>query len=139
MTKSEFEFLVRAVIHCESGGDPTAVSSVGAKGLMQLMDSTGRQWHRTLRLDGEYDPFNPSQNERIGRAYLSWLIDHYDKDIPTALAAWNFGIGNIRKIFRSRGLLSFVALFPFLPQETQDFVHRVLDKKESLEAKESVQ
>ncbi|UCD95652.1 MAG: lytic transglycosylase domain-containing protein, partial [Candidatus Zixiibacteriota bacterium] len=47
--------LVRAVIRADSGGDPTAVSGAGAKGLMQLMDTTAADM-------GVKDVFDARQN-----------------------------------------------------------------------------
>ncbi|RME22008.1 MAG: hypothetical protein D6800_11495, partial [Candidatus Zixiibacteriota bacterium] len=75
--------LLRAVIHTESGGDPAAVSPRGAKGLMQLMDSTAVSM-------GVKDPFDPAQNIRGGAAYLRRLLDQFG-DLRLALAAYNAG------------------------------------------------
>jgi len=75
--------LVKAVIKVESNFDSGAVSSAGAKGLMQLMDATGEQL-------GVEDPFDPRQNVEGGVAYLRQLLDRYS-DLSLALAAYNAG------------------------------------------------
>jgi len=78
------EDLLYSVIHTESGFRPNAVSSAGARGLMQLMPSTAR----TLGVD---DAFRPDQNIAGGTAYLDQLLTRYHDDLKLALAAYNAG------------------------------------------------
>ena len=75
--------LVKAVIKVESNFDPRAVSHAGAKGLMQLMDATGKQL-------GVADPFDAKQNVEGGAAYLRQMLDRFG-DLSLALAAYNAG------------------------------------------------
>lgn len=90
---------IRAVIRIESGGDPRAVSPVGAMGLMQVMPST---WATlTARHALGRDPFDTRANILAGTAYLRELIDRY-ADLPTALAAYNAGPGRV-DAWRTRG------------------------------------
>jgi soluble lytic murein transglycosylase-like protein len=98
--------LIRAVITTESGGDPRAVSRAGAQGLMQLMPSTAAEL-------GVKDPFDPVQNIMAGSCYLSKLIDRYQGNVQLALAAYNWGMGNLE---RSPGAL---------PRETREYIARV--------------
>ena len=77
--------LVRAVIEAESNGDPRAVSASGAKGLMQLVDSTAAAY-------GVSNSFDPRQNIAAGARYLSDLIGRFG-DLRLALAAYNAGPG----------------------------------------------
>ena len=58
--------LVYAVIEVESGGNPKAISSAGAAGLMQLMPDTATTFRVRNRFDVE-------DNVRAGVAYLAWL------------------------------------------------------------------
>lgn len=123
--------LIQAVIEQESGGSATAQSKAGAKGLMQLMDATGKEWHAILGIEDTYDPFNAQQNEKIGTAYLNWLLKEFDHDIQFALAAYNYGIGNIKKLIKRRGE-SFENIEPYLPTETRHYVRSVLGKRERI-------
>ena len=82
--------LVHAVITQESGGDPSAISTAGAMGLMQLMPSTAASY-------GVTNPFNPNQNVAGGVAYLHDLLVRYHGNLSLALAAYNAGSGAVAK------------------------------------------
>lgn len=100
--------LVRAVLVVESGGDPAAVSPRGARGLMQLMPATARQY-------GVRDVFDPEQNIRAGSRYLRDLADRYRNDLELTLAAYNAGPAAVDQ---------HGAIPPI--KETLDYVPRVL-------------
>ncbi len=76
--------LIHAVISAESGYNPSARSSKGAVGLMQLMPETAARYSVTNRLD-------PEQNIRGGTRYLGDLLLMFNNDLRLALAAYNAG------------------------------------------------
>ena len=82
--------LVSALMAVESDFDPTAVSSKGAQGLMQLMPLIARYYR-------VYNPFDPQQNIEGGIRYLRDMLRLFDNQLPLALAAYNAGEGLVRK------------------------------------------
>jgi len=100
--------LIYAVIKAESNGDPHAVSTAGAKGLMQLVDSTVKSYRVS-------NVFDPSENIHAGSKYLRHLLDRFG-DLRMALAAYNAGPRNVE---RHSGMPPF--------QETKDYVDKVID------------
>jgi soluble lytic murein transglycosylase-like protein len=87
---------VLAVIDVESGSRNFAVSSVGARGLMQLLPATGEFVAAQIGVPwwGPDTLFDPAANVRLGVSYLVGMIDRY-ADLRTALAAYNWGPGQI--------------------------------------------
>ncbi len=86
--------LLKAQARAESNFNPKAISHVGAKGLAQFMDPTWEEW-------GEGDPFNPEQSIKAQARYMRWLLERFDgqeSQIEKALASYNWGIGNVRKM-----------------------------------------
>jgi soluble lytic murein transglycosylase-like protein len=99
--------LLFGVIESESGFNPRAVSSAGAKGLMQLMDGTARGY-------GVADPYSPQQNVDAGARFLRDLLRRYDGSTSLALAAYNAGPGAVDR---------YGGVPPY--QETRTYVARV--------------
>jgi hypothetical protein len=100
--------LVLAVIGIESAGNPDAVSSAGAEGLMQLIPATAERF-------GVTDAKDPVQNIKGGVAYLDWLMGEFDSDPLMVLAAYNAGEGAVRE---NAGVPPYA--------ETRDYVPKVL-------------
>lgn len=80
--------LVRAIVMAESGGDPKAVSSKGARGLMQLMPDTASQLG--------VNPDSPVENLDGGIQYLKMLAGRF-RNLDEVLAAYNAGPGAVEK------------------------------------------
>jgi len=99
--------VVDALIQVESAYHSRAVSPKGARGLMQLMPATGRQY-------GALDLLDPKVNLDAGIQHLKKLLTRYDQ-LPLALAAYNAGEAAVDR---------FGGIPPF--RETQDYVTRIL-------------
>jgi hypothetical protein len=92
----------------ESGFNPYAVSSAGAQGVFQLMPGTAGDL-------GVSNPYDIGQNISGGVKYMGQLLNKYNNDPRTALAAYNWGMGNVDR----QGLSN-------MPKETQDYLTRIL-------------
>jgi hypothetical protein len=112
--------LVSAVIIQESGGNPNAVSHKGAKGLMQLMDSTAREL-------GVRQVFNPQQNILAGVKYLSQMLERYNGDESLALASYNAGPAAVDQ---------YGGVPPY--DETRKYVASVLSMKDTLDQTKNI-
>jgi soluble lytic murein transglycosylase-like protein len=110
---------LHSVIRQESSGNTKAVSSAGARGLMQLMPGTAQKL-------GVTDSFSPEQNVHGGARYLRELLERYHGDAVKALAAYNAGPGAVD---RYRGVPPY--------RETRLYVQRVV--RDYNEKKEHVQ
>lgn len=111
--------LIKGVIQSESSFNPNAVSSAGAKGLMQLMDDTARGL-------GVADSFDPAQNIDGGTRFLSYLLRKYDGNVATALAAYNAGPGRVDRLGLENDR-DVEANLHLLPEETQGYIRKVLN------------
>jgi soluble lytic murein transglycosylase-like protein len=99
--------LIGGVVQAESSGNPQAISAAGAKGLMQLMDSTAASY-------GVTNVFDPLQNLLGGASYLHSLLQRYSGNEQLALAAYNAGPAAVDQ---------YGGIPPFA--ETQQYVQRV--------------
>lgn len=80
--------LINAVVMAESAGNPSAISTAGAQGLMQLMPGTSAGC-------GISNPFDPVQNVDCGTRYLHGLLQRYSNNVELAVAAYNAGPGAV--------------------------------------------
>ena len=98
--------LVRAVIQVESNYQYRARSAKGAKGLMQLMPATARQYRVA-------NPYDPASNIDAGIRHLKSLLERFP--LQLALAAYNAGEGAVQR---------FGGVPPYA--ETRSYVDRIL-------------
>ena len=106
----------------ESGFDPNAVSSVGARGVMQFMPATAQEYG--------IDPHDtPAAIDAAGKK-MAGLVKYYNGDMAKAVAAYNYGEGNLNNTIAKAGDNWQSAL----PPETQDYLSRILGGQQSTSA-----
>ena len=93
------ETLIYATIQVESHFDPEARSEVGARGLMQITEETF-EWLRTKETFGSpsltfADLDKPDIAINYGTYFLKLLLEEFDGDVPTAMAAYHAGRGSV--------------------------------------------
>lgn len=108
--------LVLAIIKQESNFDPNAVSSAGAKGLMQLMDFNSEAY-------GVENPYDIEENINAGVKHIKSYLDMYDGNVEMALMAYNAGPGTVSR----RGVTSPSDLYK-MPEETQNYVPKIMSQ-----------
>jgi membrane-bound lytic murein transglycosylase D len=111
----------------ESGFNPTARSPAQALGLWQFIPSTGKRFALEQRANYDERRDIPSST-RAAMNYLGYLHDYFDGDWLLALAAYNAGEGRVSSAIarnKARGLATDYWSLS-LPQETQDYVPRLL-------------
>lgn len=125
---------IYAIARQESRFQVDAVSSAGARGLMQLMPATAKETAGKLGLSYSASKLtsDASYNALLGSTYLKAQLQSFDNSLLLAAAAYNAGAGNARKWIgtfgdpRSAGIdpVVWVELIPV--QETRKYVQRVL-------------
>jgi soluble lytic murein transglycosylase-like protein len=141
--------LLKAQVKQESNFNPNAFNKIsGAKGLAQFMDKTWEEWCDITpgiqREVNKYDPFNPAQAIHAQSAYMHFLVKLIDQKLAQtltdkdylyhwALAAYNWGIGNILKMLSfSRRRESHDQYYnyefaeKYLPKETANYVQKIM-------------
>jgi soluble lytic murein transglycosylase len=127
--------LVLAIARQESGFDQSAVSSAGARGMLQLMPATAKRVAKDLQV-----PFSQQRlqgdsqyNLTLGRAYLEEMLDRYGGSYVLAVAAYNAGPARVGQWEHDMGdprakevdVIDWVENIPF--RETRSYVQRVLE------------
>ena len=126
-------YFLAALIRQESEFDTRAVSRARARGLTQILPSTGRLLARKLRIRGYRTSYlyQPEINVNMGTYYLRSLIDDLDGHTEAALASYNAGRTRVRRWLRWAEFgepAEFVETIPFT--ETRTYVQTVLRNTE---------
>ncbi|MBV8773661.1 MAG: lytic transglycosylase domain-containing protein [Deltaproteobacteria bacterium] len=101
--------LLEAIAIVESDGNPSAVSSAGALGLMQLMPATAQRFLAD-------EPMDPVENALAAARFLDYLKGNGQiRNLPDLLAAYNAGEGAVER---------YHGIPPY--SETREYVRRVL-------------
>jgi soluble lytic murein transglycosylase len=127
--------LVLAIARQESGFDQNAVSSAGARGMLQLMPATAKRVAKDLQIPFSQQRLlgDPQYNLTLGRAYLEEMLDHYGGSYVLAVAAYNAGPARVSQWEHDMGdprakevdVIDWVEGIPF--RETRSYVQRVLE------------
>lgn len=116
--------LLKAQMLAESDADPDAISPAGAIGLAQFMHGTWLEWwDGTAGIQGvpRWDRTNPEASIRSQAAYMRWLLNYFDGRLRCALAAYNWGVGRLRRLTAGGGELDESKL----PSETRAYLARI--------------
>lgn len=118
-----------AIARQESAFNARAVSSAGARGMMQLMPATARMVADRVRVQrpSRADLFNPDVNVRLAAHHLAWLMRRYRGNRALVAAAYNAGESRVDRWTKDvDGLPTavWVERIPF--RETRDYVKGVI-------------
>ena len=127
--------LILAIIRQESEFDTRAHSSVGARGMMQLMTYTAKIVAKRAKLPYSKKKLttDPSYNIKLGSYYFAELLEQYEGSYPFSIAAYNAGPKRVaywKKINgdpqkRKIDYIDWIELIKF--RETRNYVQRVLE------------
>jgi soluble lytic murein transglycosylase len=127
--------LVLGLARQESEFDPKAVSSAGARGLMQIMPASARKAaasHGLVYKVGDLVA-RPQYNMQIGMAIISDFLEHWGGSFILGIASYNAGAGNVTRWVETNGdprdptidPIDWIERIPF--GETRNYVQRVLE------------
>ena len=129
------EALLLSVMRQESAFDPAAVSSAGARGLMQLMPATAKSVAKRNGMSYQPDLLtrDPDYNVRLGSAYRASLLSDYGGSYILALASYNAGPSRVRQWIADHGdprdpkvdAVDWVERISF--SETRNYVQRIME------------
>ena len=124
INKETDPYLILSLIRQESAFDPNAISSAGARGLMQIMPATARQYRKKLKTAWLK---RPNLNLEIGIRYLTYLIKKYEGNLIYSLASYNAGERRLKQwvedIFKNDDPLVLIELIPY--RETRNYIKLV--------------
>lgn len=120
-------YLVYSIIKVESNFRADADSHAGAKGLMQLMDTTAQECNTKggFGYSIPKDLYEADRNIRMGCYYIRMLIDTYG-DTDLAIVAYNGGTGNVNKWLKDAEFSDGKGGLKDIPyKETREYLGRV--------------
>lgn len=133
--------LILGLIRQETEFDAYAISSAGARGLMQMMPASAKLAAHDAGL-----PYRPeallsdaTYNIQLGMTEYHRHMDHFDGSWVLAIASYNAGPNNVRKWLATNGdprltdPIDWIEQIPF--SETRNYVQRVLENTEIYRAR----
>ena len=126
-------FLIAAIIKNESNFKHTAVSGVGAVGLMQIMPETGRWIAEQMGLENYHDDdlYLTKTNIRMGCWYIGELDHEFKHNLALVMIAYNAGRGQTRQWMEKNGWdynFNDVKAIPY--PDTREYVIKVLHDRD---------
>lgn len=120
--------LIYGVLRQESLYRSDAVSSAGARGLLQLIPSTARATAKVWKQPrpSTEDLFDPRVNVTLGAAHLRTLVDRFGGQTPVALAGYNAGPNAAARWLPTDAIESDVWIENIPYNETRAYVQRIL-------------
>lgn len=114
-TQSNSPINLDAIEEIESHHRNDLTSSTGAKGYFQFMPDTAEQYSKRLFGVGTRDAstLTEAQQKEMAAAYFSDLLKEFNGDVDKAVAAYNWGQGNVE----NKGLSA-------APEETRNYLHK---------------
>ena len=129
-----------AVMRQESSFDIGAVSTSGARGLMQLMPFTAQDVAKKLGISTSLPALtgDPAHNMKLGTTYMRDMLGRFGGSLPLAAAAYNAGPHRVDQWLAENGdprlttaasggidMVDWIEIIPF--NETRNYVQRVLE------------
>ncbi len=123
----------KVLIALESGFNGNAISRAGAVGYWQLMDEVAKDYGLKIRSGNKKNNFkkkikddrnNFTKSTVAAARYLSDRCKNLDNNLLLIVAAYNWGLGNIKKVMKRCGKLNptFWDIKKYLPAETRNYV-----------------
>ena len=104
----------------ESGNNPQAKSPKDALGLWQFIPPTAKEWGLMNGVDND-ERKNVIKSTRTAIRYLKYLHNELN-DWNLALAAYNWGIGNVKKSLKKGLIKNKIINLDLLPKETRKYL-----------------
>mgnify|MGYP006279895965 FL=1 len=130
--------LVHAIARQESMFHPRALSSAGAKGLMQMIDGTAQRTAKQIGVPFDKNKMldEPAYNALLGAAHLGQLLNDYRGSHILTFVAYNAGPRRAKEWIAAYGdprepgidPVDWVERIPFA--ETRNYVQRVMENLE---------
>jgi soluble lytic murein transglycosylase len=133
--------VVLGLIRQETEFDPYAVSSAGARGLMQMMPASARLAAREASLPYRPDALmsDAAYNMQLGMMEYHTHLDQFGGSWVLAIASYNAGPNNVRRWLAANGdprltdPIDWIEEIPF--GETRNYVQRVLENAQVYRAR----
>ena len=135
--------VIYAIARQESAFHTGAISSAGARGLLQLMPATAQQMAKRAGLSYSKGKLtsDPAYNATLGASFLSQLIDRFNGSYVMTFAAYNAGPSRVAQWIEVFGdprdpnvdVVNWIELIPFT--ETRNYVQRIMENMQVYRAR----